>query len=163
MYQRCWHEEFEGKKMVNEKYFHIGDLISFYSGRSIVNPVDLTAPDGTKRPGDQGISPMLAIADHLDGRTFWMDKTQGLYDGDRLGVMLPHLRESLEKQLPWLKDYPREAIPQLPGETPAADRKQFYLDFVATAAASHGGEWFKVSPAPPTPLSKLNFGTLKLG
>jgi hypothetical protein len=105
---------------------------------------------------------MLAIAEHLDGRSFWIDQTKGTYDGDRLGVMIPHLREALEKQLPWLKDYPRTAIPQLPSETSNRERTQYYIDFVAVAAASHGGEWFKISPAPPSPISKLNFGTFRL-
>lgn len=52
--------------MIDHKYYYIGDLIRFYSVRIVVNPAELTAPDGTKRSAwAHGISPMLEIAENL--------------------------------------------------------------------------------------------------
>jgi len=135
------------------KYFHISDLLSFITGKSLSFEQDLTAPDGSIRLGPKtSLKYIIDLAGHIDGQSYWIDNRTNEYDGARLGLMLPELRASLVAQIPWLKDYPKSSAPTAPESATREERSALFGDWVKSVAANVGGEWFTVHTTTPEPL-----------
>jgi hypothetical protein len=130
-----------------KKYFHIGEILTIYSRVIVCEPGELTAPDGIIKPKWQTMmEPILYVAEFITGQKLWIDKETKEYDGITLMRSMEDIRGSLERQLPWLKDY--ETRPSYPDDASKEEKNSILQAWIKSAAAQNG-QWFTLEPETP--------------